>query len=163
MAVLEAAVVAELLPVIGGKENDRLLGFGKTCQQATDLTIHVGDLALVELAGSVERVLARIEYTRVEADHLLARPDDEALVELVAPVRVGAALLDLDDPSKVIGRLDEPLLEPTAPYEAVGLVPNVVYPCGAVELNNEFLVYYGGADAVTGVASIGVDELLGAF
>ncbi len=74
-----------------------------------------------------------------------------------------AALLDLDDPSKVIGRLEEPLLEPIAPYEAVGLVPNVVYPCGAVELNGEFLVYYGGADAVTGVASVGVEELLSAF
>ena len=76
--------------------------------------------------------------------------------------RVGAALLDLDDPSRVLARLDEPILEPTAPYEAKGLVPNVVYRYGAVELGGEFLVYYGGADAVTGVASIGVEEMLGA-
>ena len=74
--------------------------------------------------------------------------------------RLGAAWLDLDDPSKILARLEEPILEPDAPYEAKGLTPNVAYACGAVELNGEFLVYYGGADAVLGVASIGVEELL---
>ena len=77
--------------------------------------------------------------------------------------RLGAAMLDLDDPSKVIGRLDDFILQPEDPWEVKGLIANVVYACGAVELNGEYIVYYGASDSLLCAASVGVDEILSAF
>jgi predicted GH43/DUF377 family glycosyl hydrolase len=77
--------------------------------------------------------------------------------------RLGAAMLDLENPAKVIGRLDDFILEPDDPWELRGLYPNVVYTCGAVELNGQYIVYYGGSDSVLCAASIGVEEMLRAF
>jgi predicted GH43/DUF377 family glycosyl hydrolase len=74
--------------------------------------------------------------------------------------RVGAVLLELDDPVHLIGRTDYPLLEPKMDYERIGQVANVVFPCGAVVIDNRLLVYYGAADQVVGVASVLLDELL---
>ncbi len=74
--------------------------------------------------------------------------------------KVGAMLLDYDDPFKVLGRSDQPIFEPEEPYEKVGEVPNVVFPCGAVVLDGILYVYYGGADQVVGVATISLDSLL---
>lgn len=80
----------------------------------------------------------------------------------VGPLRkycIGAFLLDLDDPSKVIGRLREPLLQPNQ-NEREGYVPNVVYTCGALVHNGELLIPYGLADHATGFATAPVDEVL---
>ena len=74
--------------------------------------------------------------------------------------RVGAILLDSKDPTKIIARTDEPIFEPEALYEKEGLIPNIVFPCGAVLLGDKFFIYYGGADKVVGVVTIGKDELL---
>jgi len=74
--------------------------------------------------------------------------------------RVGAILADLSDPTKIISRTDEPILEPEASYEKFGQVPNVVFPCGAVVLGEKIFIYYGGADQVIGVAIIDKEELL---
>lgn len=74
--------------------------------------------------------------------------------------RAGAALLDLDDPSAVTGRLQHPILEPEAPYEVRGDHAAAVFPEGAVVLDGQLLVYYGGADQVCAVATIALDELL---
>lgn len=74
--------------------------------------------------------------------------------------RVGALLLDLKNPVKVIGRTDNPIFEPETSYEKEGQTPNVVFPCGNVLLGNTLFVYYGGADQVVGVATIKMDELL---
>ncbi len=74
--------------------------------------------------------------------------------------RVGAALLDLKRPEKVIGRTRAPLLEPEMPYEKEGIVPNVVFPCGAIIIGKKLFIYYGGADKVIGVASIKLADLL---
>ncbi|MFH1162170.1 MAG: hypothetical protein V1696_02755 [Candidatus Jorgensenbacteria bacterium] len=74
--------------------------------------------------------------------------------------RVGAILLDLADPTKIIARSDEPIFEPETDYEKEGQTPNVVFPCGAVLIKDKFFLYYGGADKVVGVATIGKDELL---
>lgn len=74
--------------------------------------------------------------------------------------RVGAALLDLNNPLKVIARSDYPVLKPEEVYEKEGQVPNVVFPCGAVVINGELFVYYGGADSVVCVATIKIDKLL---
>lgn len=68
--------------------------------------------------------------------------------------RLGAALLKLDDPSVVISRQKEPILEPELVWEKEGLVPNVVFSCGSAELNNKYYVYYGAADTCIGVAGI---------
>lgn len=74
--------------------------------------------------------------------------------------RVGAMLLDLEKPSKVISRLDYPLLEPQLPFERYGLVPNVVFPCGNIVIDKTLFVYYGGADKVVCVATIPFDEII---
>lgn len=74
--------------------------------------------------------------------------------------RVGAMLLDLKDPTIVLGRTPFALLEPEMDYEKLGLVQNVVFPCGAVIMGGNLLVYYGGGDRVVGVASIKFDVLM---
>ncbi len=74
--------------------------------------------------------------------------------------KVGAMLLDYDDPRKVLARTDEPVFEPETEYEKVGVVPNVVFPCGAVDVNGTIFMYYGGADEVIGVATMKVNDLL---
>lgn len=74
--------------------------------------------------------------------------------------KVGAMLLDYDDPRKIIARSDEPIFEPEMPYELEGVVPNVVFPCGAVVIDGTIYMYYGGADLVTAVATIPLNTLL---
>jgi predicted GH43/DUF377 family glycosyl hydrolase len=73
--------------------------------------------------------------------------------------RVGAVLMDLKNPLKIIARTDEPLLEPQADYEKHGQVPDVVFPCGAVLKDGMLFVYYGGADRVCCVATMPVDDI----
>jgi len=75
--------------------------------------------------------------------------------------RAGAALLDLEEPWKVIARTSEPILEPEEEYELVGDVPNVVFPEGAVVIGDELLVFYGAADKVCCVATAPLEELIG--
>jgi predicted GH43/DUF377 family glycosyl hydrolase len=80
----------------------------------------------------------------------------------VGPFRrytLGAVLLDLDEPSRVIGHLKEPLLSPTDD-EREGYVPNVVYSCGAVIHDGYLVLPYGFADVGANVATIPIDELL---
>ena len=67
--------------------------------------------------------------------------------------RLGIALLDLANPSKVIRRQEEPILEPEEEWELHGDVPNVVFSCGQVLTDEALYVYYGGADRVIGVAT----------
>ncbi len=74
--------------------------------------------------------------------------------------KVGALLLDLDDPTKILGRTDTPLLEPEMDYELYGDVNNVVFPCGAAMIKDEIFLYYGGADSVVGVAKMKVEAIL---
>lgn len=74
--------------------------------------------------------------------------------------RVGAVLLDMDDPTIVKARTAIPLFEPTEEYERKGYVPNVVFPCGAVVRGGILYMYYGGGDSVVGVATIKMSKLL---
>src|ERR671922_352674 len=75
--------------------------------------------------------------------------------------RAGAALLDLHDPSIIIGRTKVPILEPKEPYEKFGDVNNVVFPTGACVVDNDKLfVYYGGADKVCCLATADLNYLL---
>jgi predicted GH43/DUF377 family glycosyl hydrolase len=80
----------------------------------------------------------------------------------VGPMRkycIGAVLLDLEKPSKIIARLDEPLLAPHE-KEREGYVPNVVYSCGALIHNNELVIPYAMSDINSGIATVAVSELL---
>ena len=79
----------------------------------------------------------------------------------VGPMRsysLGATLLDLDDPSKVLGQTSEPLLQPNDD-EREGYVPNVVYTCGAIIHNNELIIPYAMADYASLFATVSLDEL----
>ena len=83
----------------------------------------------------------------------------------VGPMRsyaIGALLLDLDDPTRVAARLDEPLLR-TAPDEQEGYVPNVVYSCGGLLHDGRLWLPYGIGDARIGVAWADLDGLLDAM
>lgn len=77
--------------------------------------------------------------------------------------RLGVMMLDLNDPSKVLGRCNGYVLGPRETYERVGDVPNVVFTSGAiVEDNGEVKVYYGGADTVMCVATARIEDLIAA-
>jgi predicted GH43/DUF377 family glycosyl hydrolase len=81
----------------------------------------------------------------------------------VGPMRqycIGAILLDLEDPSKIIARLDEPLLTPNE-SEREGYVPNVVYTCGAMIHRNELVIPYAMSDINSGIATVKLAEVIG--
>jgi len=76
--------------------------------------------------------------------------------------RVGLALLDLEEPWKLLFRSQEWVLGPSAPYEQMGDVPGVVFPSGAIsnQETNSIRLYYGAADKVVALATANLDELL---
>jgi predicted GH43/DUF377 family glycosyl hydrolase len=83
----------------------------------------------------------------------------------VGPVRqycIGAMLLDLEDPRKVIGQTEEPLLVPT-PEERAGYVPNVVYSCGGMIHNDLLVIPYAMSDVATSFATVHLETLLQAM
>ena len=73
--------------------------------------------------------------------------------------RLGAVVLDKNDPKKVLFRTQKPILEPVEDYELRGLVPNVVFSCGSVLRGDELIVSYGAADKVIGVATFNINEI----
>lgn len=84
-------------------------------------------------------------YHGVDRDHVYA---------------AGAALLDLNDPTKVIARTKKPVLEPNEPYEKNGDVNNVVFPTAAYVMDEKLFVYYGAADKVCCLATIDLENFL---
>ena len=83
----------------------------------------------------------------------------------VGPMRkysLGAFLLDLDDPSRVVGRLETPLLEPNA-NEREGYVPNVVYSCGALTHSRDLVIPYAMSDYASTFATVRLDDVLAAM
>jgi predicted GH43/DUF377 family glycosyl hydrolase len=80
----------------------------------------------------------------------------------VGPMRqyyIGAILLDLKDPSKIIGRLKQPLLTPNDD-EREGYVPNVVYSCGALIHNNKLILPYAMSDITSGIATADIGDIV---
>jgi len=75
---------------------------------------------------------------------------------------IGAFLLDLNDPTRVIGQLREPLIAPNE-AEREGYVPNVVYTCGALLHGRELIIPYAMSDSATSFATVSLDELLAAM
>jgi predicted GH43/DUF377 family glycosyl hydrolase len=78
--------------------------------------------------------------------------------------RIGLALIDLDEPTRVLRRLPSWVLAPLAPYERSGDVPNVVFPCGLLHdpATGEVRLYYGAADSSICLATARLDDLLDA-
>ena len=74
--------------------------------------------------------------------------------------RLGILLLDKDDHERILYRSEKPILEPTTDYERFGRVPNVVFSCGAILMDDQILIYYGGADTVVCVAAYDLGELI---
>ena len=74
-----------------------------------------------------------------------------------------AALTDLEEPTKVIGRLPVPLFSPDRDYEQVGYVNNVVFPTGTAQQGDTLYMYYGASDSHIAVASCSLEELLKAL
>ncbi len=74
--------------------------------------------------------------------------------------RLGLALLDLDDPRKVIKRCDEWVFGPNEYYERVGDVPDVTFPCGVIVKGDEMIMYYGAADTTIAIATASLKEVL---
>jgi beta-1,2-mannobiose phosphorylase / 1,2-beta-oligomannan phosphorylase len=72
---------------------------------------------------------------------------------------IGAALLDLDDPKKIIGITDKPILEPEMEAEMIGVESNVVFPEGAVVVGEDLFIYYGSADQGINLATCKIDKL----
>jgi predicted GH43/DUF377 family glycosyl hydrolase len=80
----------------------------------------------------------------------------------VGPMRtysLGVELLDLDDPTRVISRLEEPILIPNE-HDRDGYVPNVVYSCGAMVFQNELIIPYASADQRCSIATLSLSELM---
>jgi predicted GH43/DUF377 family glycosyl hydrolase len=80
----------------------------------------------------------------------------------VGPMRqysIGAILLDLENPEKIIARLEEPLLAPNE-EEREGYVPNVVYSCGSLIHNNRLIIPYAMSDITSGIATVEVKDLI---
>jgi predicted GH43/DUF377 family glycosyl hydrolase len=76
---------------------------------------------------------------------------------------MGAVLLDADDPTKVLARSPEPILEPETDYERAGLFANVVYGTGHITLDEDgerIRLYYGAADSVVAAADFNVQEII---
>ena len=78
----------------------------------------------------------------------------------LAQYSVGALLLKADDPTVVLSRTPEPILEPELPYETQGFYNGCVFPTGNVVVDGTLYVYYGAADKHVGVATCKLDELL---
>ncbi len=75
---------------------------------------------------------------------------------------MGGAVLDIDEPSRVLYRCENYLLTPEKPYEVTGFVPNVVFPCATLqdEETGRIAIYYGCADTHVGLAFTRVDEVV---
>jgi beta-1,2-mannobiose phosphorylase / 1,2-beta-oligomannan phosphorylase len=74
--------------------------------------------------------------------------------------RLGAFLLDLDDPSVITHRTPAPIYEPEADYEVRGIYNGVCFPCGHVVIDGTYFLYYGGADVHCCLATTGLEDLL---
>lgn len=77
--------------------------------------------------------------------------------------KVGACMLDGNDPRKFVKKLDYPIFVPEKKWEKEGLVNEVVFPCGNTVVDGKLYIYYGGADSVTGVAWMDFNRLLDLF
>ena len=116
-----------------------------------------------ELPGILNWALRGCRYWIQEGGLITPTAVKEATVNYRQEMNsIGAFLLDRHDPSKVIGRLREPLLKPNE-NEREGYVPNVVYTCGGMIHGGRLILPYAVSDSATSFAIVALDELLGAM
>jgi len=119
-----------------------------------------------ELLNANDKMISEIRE-RIVAERRLAkvleavsRKNEDLELNRVC-YRMSAMMLDLDDPTKVIARCEEPLMEPEHYYEKVGhYIPNVVFPTGAVEVDGILHIYYGCCDTAIGLATVPLQDLV---
>jgi len=75
--------------------------------------------------------------------------------------KIGAMILDKEEPARILWRAHQPVLEPRDIYETTGIKPGIVYTCGAAAFKGKLLLYYGAADNILAVASAPLEEFLG--
>jgi predicted GH43/DUF377 family glycosyl hydrolase len=110
-----------------------------------------------------DRIGAAAPPIRTEAGWLLLHHgvQNEDGTDRRVVYRTGALLLDLADPRRVIARTRTPILEPEAYYERFGLyIPNVVFPTGAVVVNDTVWIYYGVCDTAIALGTVPLDDLV---
>jgi predicted GH43/DUF377 family glycosyl hydrolase len=73
--------------------------------------------------------------------------------------RIGALILDPDDPAKVIARTNVPVLSPREDYERIGNIPNLIFSCGALVEQDRFLLYYGAAKSCICLGTTTIDKI----
>jgi predicted GH43/DUF377 family glycosyl hydrolase len=73
---------------------------------------------------------------------------------------IGLVVHDLENPEKILYRSKEPLLSPELDWEKEGFFPNVIFSCGAIEKEGDYILYYGASDKSIGAAKISKDDLL---
>ena len=115
-----------------------------------------GDWETGRIGGGCPPV--RTERGWLEIYHGNERSDDG-----VGTYSAGALLLDVDDPGRVIGRSDGPIMMPEADFECRGFVDNVIFPTGLVDRGDTYQVYYGAADAHVGVVEWSKADLFNAL
>ncbi len=93
----------------------------------------------------------------LEIYHGKAEPREQGQVGTYS---AACLLLDRDEPGRVVGRSTEPVLVPKADFECRGFVDNVVFPTGLLRRDDRLLIYYGAADACTGLVELSLEELL---
>jgi len=81
-------------------------------------------------------------------------------VDNVNAYRLGVALLDYENPRRVLARQSRPVIEPELPWEIDGFVPNVIFSCATVENDDKYVVIYAGADTVIGAAYINKSDVI---
>jgi len=87
--------------------------------------------------------------------------DTASSADPVGTYRAGAALIDAEDPGRVLARSHEPMLEPRHPHEITGFVPNVIFPTGLVSDGADYVLLFGGAaDEVSTVTRLSVRSVL---
>jgi len=74
--------------------------------------------------------------------------------------RLGVALLDYNDPAKILARQSRPVIEPELDWEIHGFVPNVIFSCATMETEDQYVVIYAGADTVIGAAVVDKKDLV---
>ena len=144
-------------PDIGGKED---IYYTSTSQHLVDWT---NPGLLMENRGGPywdsERIGAGCPPIETQYGWLLIYHGTKAMGSK-SIYRLGVALLDKADPTKVIARGDDWIFAPEAEYEFKGLMPGVVFTCGALVRGDEIWMYYGAADTCVGLAVGKIDEIL---
>ena len=145
---------------------DRPIGYGQGCiwvSYSEDL-VHWGDseLVLAPRRGHWDDFRVGASVPPIETEEGWLEIYHGVKMTSAGPIyRIGVALLDLDNPARVIKRSLIPVLSPREDYERIGDIGNVCFACGAVvKKNGEVMVYYGAADTYICVATCSLEELL---